>query len=71
MIRKYTSADGVEREEVTNEGSPQETITVDDADSFSKVIKRTVVRSGGDHREVSVVSSCPHQNKDKYDQLHQ
>ncbi|XP_041925456.1 ankyrin-2-like isoform X8 [Alosa sapidissima] len=54
VIRKYTSADGVEREEMTIEGSPQETITVDDADGFSKVVKRTVVRSEGDHREVSV-----------------
>ncbi|XP_063042476.1 ankyrin-2-like isoform X14 [Engraulis encrasicolus] len=54
VIRKYTSADGVEREEVTIEGAPQEPVTVDDADGFSKVVKRTVVRSGGDQTEVSV-----------------
>lgn len=56
---------------MTIEGSPQETVTVDNADSFSKVIKRTVVRSEGDHREVSLDSSHPPQNEDKYDQLHQ
>lgn len=53
IIRKYVSADGVEREEVMVEGALQEAITVDDADGFSKVVKRTVVRSAGDQTEVS------------------
>lgn len=48
------SADGVEREEVTVEGVQQEAISVDDADVFSKVVKRTVVRSAGDQTEVHV-----------------
>lgn len=54
IIRKYVSADGVEREEVMVEGAQQEAITVDDADGFSKVVKRTVVRSAGDQTEVCV-----------------
>ncbi|XP_031441404.1 uncharacterized protein LOC105907238 [Clupea harengus] len=54
VICKYTSSDGVEREDVTIEGSPQENITVDDADGFSKVVKRTVIRSEGDQTEVTV-----------------
>ncbi|XP_043099164.1 uncharacterized protein LOC122347998 [Puntigrus tetrazona] len=53
VIRKYVSADGVEREEVMLEGPQQEAVSVDEADGFSKVVKRTVVRSGGDHTEVT------------------
>lgn len=46
------SADGVEREEVMLEGPQQEAVSVDEADGFSKVVKRTVVKSGGDQTEV-------------------
>lgn len=46
------SADGVEREEVMLEGPQQEAVAVDEADGFSKVVKRTVVKSGGDQTEV-------------------
>ncbi|XP_051576840.1 ankyrin-2-like [Myxocyprinus asiaticus] len=53
VIRKYVSADGVEREEVMVEGPQQEGVSVDDADGFSKVLKRTVVRSGGDQTELT------------------
>ncbi|ROL48322.1 Ankyrin-2 [Anabarilius grahami] len=53
IIRKYVSADGVEREEVMLEGPQQEAVTVDEADGFSKVVKRTVVKSGGDQTEVT------------------
>ncbi|XP_051948211.1 ankyrin-2-like [Xyrauchen texanus] len=53
VIRKYVSADGVEREEVMVEGPQQEGVHVDEADGFSKVLKRTVVRSGGDQTEVT------------------
>uniref|UniRef100_A0A9J8ABV8 Ankyrin 2 n=1 Tax=Cyprinus carpio carpio TaxID=630221 RepID=A0A9J8ABV8_CYPCA len=52
VIRKYVSADGVEREEVMLEGQQQEAVTVDEADGFSKVVKRTVVQSGGEQTEV-------------------
>uniref|UniRef100_A0AAZ3SP60 Ankyrin-2 n=1 Tax=Oncorhynchus tshawytscha TaxID=74940 RepID=A0AAZ3SP60_ONCTS len=44
VIRKYFSPDGVEREEVTVEGSHQEMVSVEEGDGFSKVVKRTVVR---------------------------
>ncbi|XP_051523161.1 ankyrin-2-like [Myxocyprinus asiaticus] len=53
VIHKYVSADGVEKEEVMVEGPQQEAVSVDDADSFSKVVKRTVVRSGADQTEVT------------------
>ncbi|XP_056128281.1 ankyrin-2b isoform X6 [Rhinichthys klamathensis goyatoka] len=53
VIRKYVSADGVEREEVMSEGPRQEVVSVDEADGFSKVVKRTVVKSGGDQTEVT------------------
>ncbi|XP_059392561.1 ankyrin-2b isoform X20 [Carassius carassius] len=53
VIRKYVSADGVEREEVMLEGPQQEAVTVYEADGFSKVVKRTVVQSGGETTEVT------------------
>uniref|UniRef100_A0AAY4EQP3 Ankyrin 2 n=1 Tax=Denticeps clupeoides TaxID=299321 RepID=A0AAY4EQP3_9TELE len=53
VIRKFVSPDGAEREEVTTEGVPQELVAVEDADGFSKVVKRTVVRSEGDQREMT------------------
>lgn len=53
MIRKYVSADGVERQEVTMEGSPQEMVAIGEGDAVSRVVKRTVVRSSGDQAEVS------------------
>ncbi|KAK3566766.1 hypothetical protein QTP86_004541 [Hemibagrus guttatus] len=59
IIRKYVSADGVEREEVMEEGAQQEAITVDDADGFSKVLKRTVVRSAEDQTEVTFSETAP------------
>ncbi|KAM9501774.1 ankyrin-2b isoform 2-T2 [Clarias gariepinus] len=59
IIRKYVSADGVEREEVMVEGAQQEAIALDDADGFSKVVKRTVVRSAGDQTEVTFSEPVP------------
>ncbi|XP_071020688.1 mucin-16-like isoform X2 [Oncorhynchus clarkii lewisi] len=53
VIRKYFSPDGVEREEVTVEGSRQEMVSVEEGDGFSKVVKRTVVRSEGDQTELT------------------
>ncbi|XP_070294009.1 ankyrin-2 isoform X2 [Salvelinus sp. IW2-2015] len=53
VIRKYFSPDGVEREEVTVEGSHQEMVSVEEGDVFSKVVKRTVVRSQGDQTELT------------------
>ncbi|XP_029615703.1 ankyrin-2 [Salmo trutta] len=53
VIRKYFSPDGVEREEVTVQGSQQEIVSVEEGDAFSKVVKRTVVRSEGDQTELT------------------
>uniref|UniRef100_A0A8C9SHT4 Ankyrin 2 n=1 Tax=Scleropages formosus TaxID=113540 RepID=A0A8C9SHT4_SCLFO len=62
IIRKYVSADGVEREEVTSEGSQEDPAIVGDGDGFSKVVKRTVLRSEGgraeDYNETVRVSDC-------------
>ncbi|XP_076829668.1 ankyrin-2b isoform X16 [Brachyhypopomus gauderio] len=59
IIRKYFSADGTEREEVMVEGDQQEAITVDETDGFSKVVKRTVVKSGGNQTEVTFSEQLP------------
>ncbi|XP_031688386.1 ankyrin-2 isoform X18 [Oncorhynchus kisutch] len=53
VIRKYFSPDGVEREEVTVQGSQQEMVSVEEGDCFNKVVKRTVVRSEGDQTELT------------------
>lgn len=52
MIHKYVSADGTETQEVTVEGSHQETVQIEEGDTVSRVIKRTVLRSEGDQKEV-------------------
>lgn len=52
MIHKYVSADGTETQEVTVEGSHQETVLIEEGDAVSRVIKRTVLRSEGDQKEV-------------------
>lgn len=55
MIRKYVSADGTETQEVTIEGSQQETVQIEEGDTISRVIKRTVLHSEGDQKEVSIL----------------
>uniref|UniRef100_A0A4W4DX55 Ankyrin 2a, neuronal n=1 Tax=Electrophorus electricus TaxID=8005 RepID=A0A4W4DX55_ELEEL len=57
IIRKYVSADGVEQVDLMVEGGQQEAIAVDDTDGFSKVVKRTVVKSGGGQTKVGVFSA--------------
>uniref|UniRef100_A0A8C9W969 Ankyrin 2 n=1 Tax=Scleropages formosus TaxID=113540 RepID=A0A8C9W969_SCLFO len=59
IIRKYVSADGVEREEVTSEGSQEDPAIVGDGDGFSKVVKRTVLRSEGGRAEVTFRERSP------------
>ncbi|XP_036406659.1 ankyrin-2b [Megalops cyprinoides] len=59
VIRKFVSADGVEREEVMVEGAQQETVSVEEGDGYSKVVKRTVLRSGGDQTEVTFSEALP------------
>ncbi|XP_077462009.1 uncharacterized protein ank2a isoform X5 [Stigmatopora argus] len=53
IIRKCVSEDGTEREEVSIVGSPQRSISVAEGDGYSKVVKRTVLKSDGDHTEVT------------------
>lgn len=52
VIHKYVSADGTETQEVTVEGSCQEMVQIEEGDAVSRVIKRTVLRSEGDQKEV-------------------
>ncbi|XP_034543595.1 ankyrin-2-like [Notolabrus celidotus] len=53
IIRKCVSADGVEREEVLVDGAPEGSIGMAEGDGYSKVVKRTVLKSEGDHTEVT------------------
>ncbi|CAN9509792.1 unnamed protein product [Ophioblennius macclurei] len=53
VIRKYVSPDGMESQEVTIEGSHQETVQIEESDNVSRVVKRTVLRSGGDQKELT------------------
>ncbi|XP_044202723.1 ankyrin-2 isoform X2 [Thunnus albacares] len=53
IIRKCVSADGAEREEVLLDGASQGSIGMEERDGYSKVVKRTVVKSEGDHTEVT------------------
>uniref|UniRef100_A0A3Q3R7P7 Ankyrin 2 n=1 Tax=Monopterus albus TaxID=43700 RepID=A0A3Q3R7P7_MONAL len=57
VIRKYVSADGTETQEVTIEGSQQESVQIEEGDNVSRVVKRTVLHSEGDQKEVSVILS--------------
>ncbi|KAL2097686.1 hypothetical protein ACEWY4_006893 [Coilia grayii] len=52
-IIKRCVSDGVEREEVMVEGSSQDPVSVGEGDGYSKVIKRTVLRSEGHQTEVT------------------
>ncbi|XP_070845992.1 microtubule-associated protein futsch isoform X1 [Chaetodon trifascialis] len=53
IIRKCVSVDGVGQEQVSVEGDPQGTISMAEGDRYSKVVKRTVLKSVGDHTEVT------------------
>uniref|UniRef100_A0A3Q2W5A5 ZU5 domain-containing protein n=1 Tax=Haplochromis burtoni TaxID=8153 RepID=A0A3Q2W5A5_HAPBU len=58
VIRKYVSPDGMETQEVTIEGSHQESVQIEEGDAVSKVVKRTVLHSGGDQKEVRASDVC-------------
>ncbi|XP_048669763.1 ankyrin-2 isoform X50 [Marmota marmota marmota] len=45
IIRRYVSSDGTEKEEITMQGMPQEPVTIEEGDGYSKVIKRVVLKS--------------------------
>ncbi|CAI5682348.1 unnamed protein product [Oreochromis niloticus] len=57
VIRKYVSPDGMETQEVTIEGSRQESIQIEEGDAVSKVVKRTVLHSEGDQKELTFAES--------------
>ncbi|XP_044285181.1 ankyrin-2 isoform X9 [Varanus komodoensis] len=63
IIRRFVLPDGTEKEEVVMQGEPQEPVTMEEGDGYSKVIKRVVLKSDSEQSEVtfsepSVVSSA-------------
>ncbi|XP_036089290.1 ankyrin-2 isoform X5 [Rousettus aegyptiacus] len=54
IIRRYVSSDGTEKEEVTLQGQPQEPVSVEDGDGYSRVVKRVVLRSDTEQSEVTL-----------------
>jgi len=52
VIRRCVSSDGVETEQVRVEGSTQQPVNVALGDGYSKVRKRTVLKSEGHQTEV-------------------
>lgn len=58
IIRRYVSSDGMEKEEITMQGTPQEPVNIEDGDSYSKVIKRVVLKSDTQQSEVRPPSSA-------------
>ncbi|XP_058858951.1 ankyrin-2-like isoform X4 [Acipenser ruthenus] len=53
IIRRYISPDGTEKEEVIMQGPQQDPICVEEGDGYSKVVKRTVLKSDSDQTEVT------------------
>ncbi|XP_073805518.1 uncharacterized protein ank2a isoform X26 [Danio rerio] len=53
VIRRCVSSDGVETEQLRVEGSAQQPVHVAPGDSYSKVMKRTVLKSEGHETEVT------------------
>nr|XP_026245493.1 ankyrin-2 isoform X14 [Urocitellus parryii] len=54
IIRRYVSSDGTEKEEITMQGMPQEPVTIQEGDGYSKVIKRVVLKSDIEQSEVTL-----------------
>ncbi|XP_012583261.1 PREDICTED: ankyrin-2 isoform X21 [Condylura cristata] len=54
IIRRYVSSDGTEKEEITMQGTPQEPVSLEDGDGYSKVIKRVVLKSDSSQSEVTL-----------------
>ncbi|NXX79576.1 ANK2 protein, partial [Urocolius indicus] len=51
IIRRYVTPDGTEKEEVLMQGTPQNPVTVEEGDGYSKVVKRVVLKSDSEHSE--------------------
>ncbi|XP_063166310.1 ankyrin-2 isoform X26 [Candoia aspera] len=63
IIRRFVLPDGTEKEEVVMQGEPQEPVTLEEGDSYSKVLKRLVLKSDSEQSEMtfsepSVLSSA-------------
>ncbi|XP_025026144.1 ankyrin-2 isoform X2 [Python bivittatus] len=63
IIRRFVLPDGTEKEEVVMQGEPPEPITLEEGDSYSKVLKRVVLKSDSEQSEMtfsepSVLSSA-------------
>ncbi|XP_023565883.1 ankyrin-2 isoform X25 [Octodon degus] len=54
IIRRYVSSEGVEKEEILMQGTPQEPVTIEEGDGYSKVIKRIVLKSDTNQSEVTL-----------------
>ncbi|XP_070308446.1 ankyrin-2 isoform X44 [Odocoileus virginianus] len=54
IIRRFISSDGTEKEEITMQGTPQDSINIEDGDGYSKVIKRIVLKSDTEQSEVTL-----------------
>ncbi|XP_067895760.1 ankyrin-2b isoform X6 [Heterodontus francisci] len=53
IIRRLVSPDGTEKEEVIMQGTEQEPITTEEGDGYSKVLKRTVLKSDTEQTEMT------------------
>nr|XP_015200984.1 PREDICTED: ankyrin-2 isoform X6 [Lepisosteus oculatus] len=53
IIRKFVSPDGTEKEEVVVQGPQQDPVIAEEGDGYSKVLKRTVLKSESDQTEVT------------------
>ncbi|XP_026524503.1 ankyrin-2-like isoform X2 [Notechis scutatus] len=53
IIRQFVLPDGTEKEEVVMQGEPQDPVTVEEGDSYSKVIKRVMLKSESEQSEVT------------------
>ncbi|NWW58295.1 ANK2 protein, partial [Ifrita kowaldi] len=51
IIRRYVAPDGMEKEEVVMQGTPQAPVTVEEGDGYSKVVKRVVLKSDSELSE--------------------
>ncbi|NXC32564.1 ANK2 protein, partial [Campylorhamphus procurvoides] len=51
IIRRCVSPEGTETEEVLLQGTPQPPVTIDQGDSYSKVVKHVVLKSDSEHTE--------------------
>uniref|UniRef100_A0A8C3WTF2 Ankyrin 2 n=1 Tax=Catagonus wagneri TaxID=51154 RepID=A0A8C3WTF2_9CETA len=51
IIRRYVSSDGTEKEEITMQGEPQDPVSIEEGDGYSRVIKRVVLKSDTERSE--------------------